>query len=72
MHMQKVYNKDHRLESHRFFSYAAWITVIGFAVFVYNLVVRVGEETAALEANRATIENQFLLPSNDVLDPDNG
>jgi hypothetical protein len=48
--MKRIYNKDSRLESQRWFPYAAWALVIGFSLFVYNLVLNVEARITALEA----------------------
>ncbi len=33
-----------KLEESKFFPHIAWITVVGFALFTYNLTLRVNEE----------------------------
>lgn len=37
---------NNTLESHKFFPYIAWATVIGFAIFVYMINLRVQTELA--------------------------
>lgn len=36
--MKAIYNKDQRLESHRFFPVIAWIVVLTFTYFVFTLI----------------------------------
>ncbi len=43
-----------RLEESKFFPHVAWATVIGFAIFTYNLTTRVNEELGSINSG---IEN---------------
>jgi uncharacterized membrane protein YukC len=54
--MKLIYNKDNRLESHKFFKYMAWLLVLLFAYFVYTLAMdlraatdHIGSKTKSLE-----------------------
>ena len=60
--MKRIYNRDQRLESHPWFSYIAWTVVIGFALFVYNLIGTVAEQ-------RSVIQKQVIQSNNYVYTP---
>lgn len=57
--MKRIYNKDNRLESHRLFPYFAWVTIIGFALFVFNLVHDVEKRISALEAQSRAVNTTY-------------
>ena len=46
--MKKTSNKR-SLEGYKIFPYIAWLLIIGFAVFAYNLTNEVGEVTHKLQ-----------------------
>lgn len=54
--MKSVYNKDQRLESHRFFGYIAWTLIVLFAFFVYNITVELKATTSELQQKVDSIE----------------
>ena len=48
---------ERTLEKYAIFPYIAWILFIGFAFFVYTLVLQLQEATTALTATSVSYEN---------------
>ena len=59
--MNRIYNKDKRIESHHWFPYIAWAVVIIFAFFVYYLSNSVAEKITGI--SEADIDEEaYLIP----------
>lgn len=54
--MGRIYNKDSRLESNRFFPYIAWAMVIVFAFFVFQLTLNLQAAANDLELRTTSLE----------------
>lgn len=63
--MARIYNKDARLESQRWFPIIAWGLVLGFAVFVYLLTTSAANKISTIEA-AAVDEDAYLIPVSDL------
>ncbi len=58
----------HALEKHRFFPYIAWTLVIGFAFFVYTIVIDLKETSLELSETTARLEMQAKTAPEDLTD----
>jgi hypothetical protein len=68
MHMKFVYNKDNRLESHRFFKYMAWLLVFIFAYFVYTLAMDLRAATDHIGAKSRNLQEKVSTDVNEIKD----
>lgn len=66
--MKSIYNKDQRLESHRFFPILAWIVVIGFVIFVYTLVTDLQAAASELREKNQKLGQSASLEVKNITD----
>ena len=63
--MNRIYNKDTRLESYGWFTYFMWLVVIGFIVLIYNLSGSLLEKKDSIQANQID-EEEYLIPIDEL------
>ena len=62
---KSIYNKDSRLESSRWFPYVAWVVVLGFSFFVYQLSNSLAAKKSDLESKQTQSET-YLMPIDEL------
>jgi hypothetical protein len=56
--MMKQPRGKRSLEAYKIFPYVAWGLIIGFVLFVYNIVVELQDTTAQLERQTTALQEQ--------------
>jgi hypothetical protein len=64
----KTNGNDKALESYKIFPIFAWITICGFAYFVYNITVELKGVTDRLEIRTQQLESKINIPVEDIED----
>ncbi len=67
----KTNGNDKALESYKIFPYVAWILIIGFAFFVYNLTVEVRAAATEIGSRSHSVETKVNTRINEIEDFEN-
>jgi len=66
----KTNGNDKALESYKIFPIIAWVLVIGFALFVYNIAMELNQVAERLGAQADMLEQNAKTPAKDIVDFD--
>jgi len=63
----KTNGNDKALESYKIFPIIAWVLVIGFALFVYNIAMELNQVAERLGAQADMLEQNAKTPAKDIV-----